>query len=157
MMTLVTRCEKETFKLGRMIGASCRGSEIICLWGELGSGKTVLVKGIAAGLGVDPRQVVSPTFVLLQEYRGKKIPLYHFDLFRLRSEKEIAALGYEEYFFSGGVAAVEWADRLGALLPAEFLGVELLSAGKMQRRIRLRAAGERYRALLGEVRENTGD
>jgi tRNA threonylcarbamoyladenosine biosynthesis protein TsaE len=157
MMTLVTRCEKETFKLGRMIGAACRGGEVICLWGELGSGKTLLVKGIASGMGVSPAQVTSPTFVLLHEYRGKRLPLYHFDLYRLRGEKEVAALGYEEYFFSGGVAAVEWADRLGALLPAEFLKVELALAGKTQRKIHLRAAGENCRALLGEIREDIGN
>ncbi|MCH8013251.1 MAG: tRNA (adenosine(37)-N6)-threonylcarbamoyltransferase complex ATPase subunit type 1 TsaE, partial [Candidatus Dadabacteria bacterium] len=100
----------ETLKLGEIIGKSLNPGSIIALVGDLGAGKTVLVKGIAKGLGVD-EEPNSPTFVIMNQYEGR-IPLYHFDLYRVSSEEELFGIGYDEFFFGEGVAAVEWADRV---------------------------------------------
>jgi tRNA threonylcarbamoyladenosine biosynthesis protein TsaE len=94
------------------------GGEIIALHGVLGAGKTQLVKGLARGLGF-PGNVTSPTFTLIHEYRGGRLPIYHIDLYRIRSEKEAVDLGLEEYLPGDGVTVIEWPDRIPSLLPAQ--------------------------------------
>ncbi len=117
METLKIRLKNtnETLKLGEIIGKSLNPGSIIALVGDLGAGKTVLVKGIAKGLGVD-EEPNSPTFVIMNQYEGR-IPLYHFDLYRVSSEEELFGIGYDEFFFGEGVAAVEWADRVQDVFP----------------------------------------
>ena len=117
METLKIRLKNtnETLKLGEIIGKSLNPGSIIALVGDLGAGKTVLVKGIAKGLGVD-EEPNSPTFVIMNQYEGR-IPLYHFDLYRVSSEEELFGIGYDEFFFGEGVAAVEWADRVQDIFP----------------------------------------
>ena len=102
---------------------------VVALDGELGAGKTHLVRGICSGLGVPNLAAVnSPTFVLIQEYRGR-LPVFHFDAYRLTSPREFAELGVEEYFAAGGVCCVEWASRVAEFLPGDRLGVRLEHAG----------------------------
>jgi tRNA threonylcarbamoyladenosine biosynthesis protein TsaE len=113
----------ETLKLGEIIGKSLNPGSIIALVGDLGAGKTVLVKGIAKGLGVD-EEPNSPTFVIMNSYEGR-IPLYHFDLYRLSDEEELLGIGYDEYFFGNGVAAVEWADRVKEIFPEHTIKIEI--------------------------------
>ncbi len=137
-----------TMRLGRVLAGSVRKGDIICISGCLGAGKTVFVKGIAKGLGVLPDEIISPTFVLLREHRGGRLPLYHFDLYRLSSVAEISALGYEEFLWSDGVTVVEWPERLHCLLPRERLAVSLVITGTRSRRIHLTAHGQRYQHLL---------
>jgi len=106
-----TRSEAETAAIGRELAATLGPGSVVLLSGDLGAGKTVFVKGIAEGLGINPRSVSSPTFTLVQEYRGGRLPLYHVDLYRLRSI-EVDDLGLDEMAWSGGVIAIEWPDRL---------------------------------------------
>lgn len=114
---------EQTLKLGEIIGKSLKPGSIIALVGDLGAGKTVLVKGIAKGLEVleEPN---SPTFVIMNSYQGR-IPLYHFDLYRLSDEEELLGIGYEEYFFGDGVAAVEWADRVKDIFPEHTINIQI--------------------------------
>ena len=111
-----TRGEGETFALGHRLGASLRGGEIVSLEGQLGAGKTVFARGIAAGLGIDPREVGSPTFIIVDRHQGR-LTLYHADLYRLDREDDVLDLGLDELAASGGaVMVVEWGERLPAAL-----------------------------------------
>jgi tRNA threonylcarbamoyladenosine biosynthesis protein TsaE len=144
-----------TIQLGKAIARHLEKGDILCLFGQLGSGKTVLTKGIAEGLGIAAKEITSPTFVLIRQYPKAKIPLYHFDLYRVHRMQDIAALGYEEYFYGEGVTVVEWADRLRQLLPEEYLKVELSVKGESRRMIEIVAIGARYKKLLGRIHEDT--
>ena len=108
---------EDTLALGRRLGRDAGVGSVIALCGGLGAGKTHLTKGIAAGLGADPEVVSSPTFSLVQEYRGGRLPVYHFDFYRMESAEEVLAIGWDEYVEAGGVCVVEWADLFPALLP----------------------------------------
>ena len=114
---------EETLKLGEIIGKSLNPGSIIALVGNLGAGKTVLVKGIAKGLGL-AEEPNSPTFVIMNYYEGD-IPLYHFDLYRLSDEDELIGIGYDEYFFGNGVCAVEWADRIPDIFPEHAIKIDI--------------------------------
>jgi tRNA threonylcarbamoyladenosine biosynthesis protein TsaE len=113
----------ETIKLGEIIGKSLEPGSIIALRGDLGAGKTVLVKGIARGLGIED-EPVSPTFVIMNAYEGS-IPLYHFDLYRISGADELAGIGYDEFLFGGGVSAVEWADRIEEIFPEYTIYIDI--------------------------------
>jgi tRNA threonylcarbamoyladenosine biosynthesis protein TsaE len=125
--------------LGRRIAATLHGGEVLALCGNLGTGKTHLAKGIAAGLGCDPSGVTSPTFTLVHEYRGGRLPIFHFDFYRLEEEDEVWRLGFEEYLEEGGVILVEWADKFAATMPAETHWLDLRSASENERTISERA------------------
>jgi len=103
--------------LGRQIASKVESSLILSLEGPLGAGKTCFVKGLADGLGIDPDEVSSPTFTLVHEYNGGRIPLVHFDLYRLEGEEELIPLGFEEYLRSPGILAIEWGGKFPASLP----------------------------------------
>ena len=110
--------EKETEKLGEAIGRAAVPGMVIALIGDLGTGKTTLTKSIARGLGVT-ETVTSPTFNIIREYRSGRIPLFHFDVYRIADPEEMYELGYEEYFYGDGVCVVEWADLIEELLPED--------------------------------------
>jgi tRNA threonylcarbamoyladenosine biosynthesis protein TsaE len=114
--TLQSASEEHTTEIGRRLAAGLCGGDVVLLHGDLGAGKTALVKGLAEGLGIDRDQVSSPTFTLIQEYRGGRLTLYHVDLYRLDDPREVADLGLEE-IAAGGVLAIEWAEKLGGALP----------------------------------------
>lgn len=145
-----SRSATETDRLGRIIGQALRGGEVVALFGELGTGKTALVRGIAAGLGAPPRAVSSPTFVLIHEYRGR-LPLAHADLYRIQTATELAYLGLSDYLDGHTVVAVEWADKAGTELPPDRLHVYLTHRGKTARDLALQATGARSRDLLARV------
>ncbi len=153
-MKIVSRSVNDTIKIGKVIAGNLNSGDIICLFGELGSGKTVLVKGIAEGLGIKRERIISPTFVLIHQHLEGRLPLYHFDLYRLKSVSAILGLGYEEYFYNEAVAVIEWAGRLKYLLPKEFLKVELSFKKQTQRLLEFTAKGSRYKKLLGRLHEN---
>jgi tRNA threonylcarbamoyladenosine biosynthesis protein TsaE len=137
-----------TTAFGRRLGILLFPGAVVALVGELGAGKTHLARAIAEGLGVgDGRVVTSPTFVLVQEYQGR-LPIGHFDAYRLRSEGEFADLGAAEYFEGSGVCLVEWADRVPGCLPAEHLRIALTITGDTSRRALVEARGRRYEALV---------
>ena len=110
-MTAVTHSELETSEVGRALARSLSAGSVVLLSGDLGAGKTAFVRGLADGLGIDPAVVSSPTFTLIQEYRGGRLTLHHVDLYRLRSI-EVDDLGLDELTLAGGVTAIEWPDRL---------------------------------------------
>jgi tRNA threonylcarbamoyladenosine biosynthesis protein TsaE len=109
--TITTHSEAETTGAGKALAASLQPGAIVLLSGDLGAGKTAFVRGMAEGLGIDPAEVTSPTFTLVQEYRSGQLPLYHVDLYRLQPV-EVDDLGLDEMTLQGGVTAIEWPDRL---------------------------------------------
>ena len=118
MATTISHSPGETFDFGRRIAATLRGGEVLALDGDLGTGKTQFVKGVAAGLGHDC-DVTSPTFTLIHEYTGGRLPLYHFDFYRLENEGDALRVGLDDYLGERGVVAIEWAGKFPALLPKD--------------------------------------
>ena len=126
-MDIRTADEEDTIKLGEIIGKSLKPGSIIALRGDLGAGKTVLVKGIARGLGIED-EPVSPTFVIMNAYEGR-IPLYHFDLYRISGSDELMGIGADEFLFGAGVSAVEWAERVDEILPEYTIHIDIKMPG----------------------------
>ena len=124
MIRIITNSPEQTFRLGEKIGKHITGGTILALSGDLGAGKTALSQGIAYGLGIS-EAVVSPTFTLIHEYEEGRIPLYHMDMYRLETEREFVQLGLEDYFNSKGAIVIEWAERLGTLLPPDHILVKI--------------------------------
>ena len=142
-----TASPEETEALGEALGRAARGGELLGLLGELGAGKTCLVRGLARGLGADPERVASPTFIMQTEYPGGRLPLHHVDLYRL--EPPVTdQLWLRDVLYGDGVAAVEWVDRLLPAAGDEMLLVTLRYAGEDWRSIRLEARGARHTAWL---------
>lgn len=106
-----------TIAFGREFATKLTAGDVLALCGDLGAGKTHFVKGLAAGLGVSA-EATSPTFTLIHEYTGGRLPLFHFDLYRLETEDELLRIGFDDYLDGGGVLAIEWADKFPALMPA---------------------------------------
>lgn len=149
-LELHTGGEPETVALGARLGTLLQPGDFIALVGELGAGKTQFAKGIARGLGVDPATpVTSPTYTILNVYRGR-LPLYHFDLYRLQDADEVRELGFEEYFYGDGVCVVEWAERLDRDLPAGTLTVSLFHGNEDSRTVTLGGEG-RAAELIGAL------
>lgn len=117
MFYLETNSPNDTFEAGRRLGLCAKPGEIYTLNGELGVGKTVFTQGVAAGLGI-AEHVNSPTFTIVQIYDRGRLPFYHFDVYRIGDIEEMEEIGYEDYFFGGGVCMVEWAERISELIPA---------------------------------------
>lgn len=117
MFYLETNSPNDTFEAGRKLGLCAKPGEIYTLNGELGVGKTVFTQGVAAGLGI-AEHVNSPTFTIVQIYDSGRLPFYHFDVYRIGDIEEMEEIGYEDYFFGGGVCMVEWAERISELIPA---------------------------------------
>lgn len=131
--------EADTERLGRMLADCLPPGTTVALEGTLGAGKTRLVQAIAAGLGLDPREVTSPTFVLYQRHAGTKT-LHHYDVYRLKDEDEFLQLGPEESFHSDGITLVEWADKFPICLPEEHLIVRLTPTGATKRQCEIAAS-----------------
>jgi tRNA threonylcarbamoyladenosine biosynthesis protein TsaE len=150
--TLQFREPADTTAFGRALGPLLFPGAIIGLIGPLGAGKTHLVRAIAEGLNIaDNRAVSSPTFVLIQEYAAR-LPIYHFDAYRLRSEVEFLDLGAHEYFQGEGVCLIEWADRVSGCLPPEQLRLTLSVTGDRSRQVLMEGWGERYAAAVRATR-----
>jgi tRNA threonylcarbamoyladenosine biosynthesis protein TsaE len=144
-----------TDRLGAALGEAVFPGCVLMLCGELGSGKTRLVEAIAAGLGFSRDAVSSPTFVLVQEYEGR-LPVYHFDTWRLRDSDEFLELGADELLEGDGVCCVEWGDRVKDVLPADRVDVRIAATGEQSRCFTLQATGPRCRQMLGEAAERLG-
>jgi len=137
-LKLISNSIEETIGIGSKLAGKLKPGDVVALIGDLGAGKTVLTKGIAKGLGVkDTRYVNSPTFVIIKEYKGK-IPLYHFDLYRLDKPGMYDEENFEEYFYGDGVTVIEWADKIVKLLPKKHIEVKLSVAGESKRKIEVR-------------------
>ncbi len=124
-----------TMALGRRLAAHLGPGDVVALYGDLGAGKTHLVKGICAALGVAEAAVTSPTFTLVNEYAGRDFPVYHLDAYRVRRIEEFFELGYEEYVYGEGLCLVEWPEKLEGLLPPHTLRLRLEHLGGDRRRI----------------------
>jgi len=144
---IMTSGQQETVALGSVLARRLRAGDVVCLFGDLGTGKTTFVKGLASGLRIPSRRVHSPSFVLMNIYQGR-VPLYHFDLYRLDTLEEIRAIGYEEFLYGDGIAVVEWADKMGTLIPDERINVFLSHRGEDKRLLEFKPSGSRYREVL---------
>ncbi len=144
---------EETEEFGIKLGKSLKSGDIVCLNGDLGAGKTTLTKSI--GLGLDVKEyITSPTFTLINQYRGR-LPVYHFDVYRLENVDELYDLGFDEYFYGNGVCIVEWAEKIEKLLPKERLVLDIKKGKDIDERvINITAYGNRYIELLKELEEN---
>ncbi len=130
-----TASPEETLALGRQLATTFEAGDVVALYGDLGAGKTHLVKGICAAFGLPPHIVSSPTFTLVNEYKTDAFPLYHIDAYRIKHVEEFFELGYEEYFYGDGLCLVEWPERVEALLPEHTLRLRLTHLGENRRRI----------------------
>jgi tRNA threonylcarbamoyladenosine biosynthesis protein TsaE len=137
-----------TATLGRRLGRLLFPGAVVALIGPLGAGKTHLVRAVAEGLGItDSRLVSSPTFVLIQEYAAR-LPVYHFDAYRLRSSADFYDLGVHEYLAGDGVCLVEWADKVETCLPREHLRITIAITGETRRRLIIAGVGDHYEAIV---------
>ena len=123
-MTVETSSEKETYDLGFAIGRKAREGQVYTLVGDLGTGKTVFSKGLAAGLGIE-EPISSPTFTIIQVYEEGRLPFYHFDVYRIGDVEEMEEIGYEEYVYGRGVSLIEWADLIEEILPAHYTEIRI--------------------------------
>ena len=114
----------ETHRLGEIIGGKLKPGAVLCLEGDLGVGKTVFVKGVAKGLGIT-EPVCSPTFTILQEYREGRMPLYHFDAYRIEDPEEMYEIGFDDYLYGEGVCLIEWASLVAELLPPDAVKITI--------------------------------
>jgi tRNA threonylcarbamoyladenosine biosynthesis protein TsaE len=151
MFTFTSNSEADTDRLGEALAASLPPGSVVALIGTLGAGKTRLVQAVAAALGVPRANVTSPTFVLVNEYTGGRLPIYHFDTYRLKDDDEFLNLGPDEYFDAGGLTFVEWADRVADLLPAERVEITIEMTEGPNRRIIIRGTSDKFEALVGEI------
>ena len=119
-----TNAPEETFAFGKMLGEQAKPGEVICLNGDLGVGKTVFTKGFAEGLGIT-EPVNSPTFTIVQQYDEGRLPLYHFDVYRIGDISEMDEIGYEDYFYGDGVCLIEWANLIEELLPERYVEIRI--------------------------------
>lgn len=125
LLPVETSSADETLALGRALAERLVPGDVVALHGDLGAGKTVLTKGICAGLGIDSARVNSPTFTLLHEYRSGTLPVFHFDAYRIERLDEFFDLGYEDYFYDEGISLVEWAEKVAAILPPDAVHLRL--------------------------------
>ena len=145
--TLLLKDEDATRRLGMRLGELLPAGAVVALNGPLGAGKTRLVQGLAEACGVDRRDVVSPTFSLIQEYRGRR-NVYHFDVYRLKDDDEVLALGPDEYFAGTGICVLEWAEKVRDCLPAERLEIVLAPIDPTTRSAEISGFGEKYASIV---------
>ena len=148
------RSRKATQALGQAIGRRLVGGEVIALTGELGSGKTILTKGIALGAGISSEAVTSPTFTFIHEYSGQ-IRLIHADLYRITNPQELRSLGLEDYYDPSTVVIIEWANRMGPAFSQDYLSIHLIHRQRYIRLATLQAHGTQSLALLKRLRTKT--
>lgn len=157
MFEFKTTSPDETFTFGKCLANSLSAGQVVCLIGDLGAGKTLLVQGLAEGLGIAD-SVNSPTFTILNVYEAS-FPIYHFDLYRLEEAAELFDIGFYEYTQAGGLSIIEWADKFPEELPDEYLWIEIVSNfeknnGKVNERlIKIRALGTAYERLCEELKQ----
>jgi tRNA threonylcarbamoyladenosine biosynthesis protein TsaE len=144
VMVLLSKSPEETFRIGRILANGLQAGDVVALTGELGSGKTCLTQGIASGLGVsEDYAVTSPTFTLLNEYPGRKMALYHLDVYRLAGCIDLADMGYDEYLSGRGVMVIEWAEKILEAVPVGALHVLMTYLDEYVRKIEISCCPER--------------
>ena len=156
MFSIITASTEQTEEVGRVLGAMLEPGDLICLFGDLGAGKTHFSFGIAQGLQVLDEYITSPTFTFVNEYQGR-IPFYHIDLYRLKDPSELEGIGFEEYVDSDGATVIEWAERAEGDLPEDKLNVYLSDVSENSRELGFFAEGERYGKLLADFKKRIED
>lgn len=147
-MEFIVDSVDKTINLGKKIGHLAHSGDIICLNGDLGSGKTHLTKGIAMGLGISDN-ITSPTFTIVNEYEGR-IKLYHFDVYRVNDPDEISEMGFDEYIFGDGVSVIEWSNYIKEIIPEECMSINIIKIPEINESIRkiiIDYKGDRYNYL----------
>ena len=134
MMEFITHSPEETRALGGRLANALQGGEVIAFTGDLGAGKTAFVSGMAAALGVEER-VTSPTFTIVNEYEGGRLPLFHFDMYRLGSADELFHIGWEDYLARGGVCAVEWSENVDEAIEDDAIRISITRGGDENSRV----------------------
>ena len=132
--TMILHSEQEVTEYGIRLGEEAMPGQVIALTGDLGAGKTTLTKAIARGLGVS-EMITSPTFTIVKEYRSGRLPLFHFDVYRIGDIDEMYELGYEEYFYGDGLCVIEWADLIEELIPEDALRISIAYGSSEEERI----------------------
>ena len=150
---LVSHSSLHTERLGERLAAHAAPGDVVALWGELGTGKTVLARGIAIGLGLDAEAVTSPTFIILHDHQGGRLPLFHLDLYRLE-RSQLGSTGWEDVLDAGGVTVIEWPDRAGDELPADRVDVRLAHVAETKRTVTIAPTGPRSRRLVDALRDD---
>jgi tRNA threonylcarbamoyladenosine biosynthesis protein TsaE len=153
MFSIPLRNEAATDRLGKTLAQLLPPGAVIALEGTLGAGKTRLVQGVGVAVGIPADAVTSPTFMLIHEYRQGRVPLYHFDAYRLRDEDEFLELGPEEYFDGAGLTFIEWADRVIDCLPPMHWEIEIEVTGEQSRRCRIRTNNTEDDQVLARLEE----
>jgi len=151
-LSILSGNPEETFSIGKIIGERLTKGDVLALMGELGSGKTCFTHGVARGIGVPEKYLItSPSFTLINEYRGK-INLYHFDLYRLQGLQDMEDLGYEEYLFGEGVSVIEWADKMEDALSEEALRISFKYLDESSREIVISGEKERIAQISNALK-----
>lgn len=133
----ILKSREETIAFGQTLGRSLEPNAVLCFFGDLGAGKTTLIKGVVHGVtGLSPEEVTSPTFAYLNIY-GNELPVYHFDLYRLSELDEFLSLGFEEYLFAGGVTCIEWSEKIAPILPKDAIKLFLFHESETTRRVEI--------------------
>ena len=150
MIKIMSKDEKTTEALGYKLGTMLQRGDVVCLTGDLGAGKTTMTKAMAKGLEID-EDVTSPTFTLIHEYQGR-VPVYHFDVYRIERMEEMEDLGYEEYFYGDGVCVIEWASMIRELIPEEHLWIEIKKGNEEgHREIYLEGTTDHFQQIIEEM------
>lgn len=149
-MKILSHSEEQTRQIGESLAGMLPVPAVVGLVGTLGAGKTRLIQGIARGCGVRDAEVISPTFVLIHEYPGR-IPVFHFDVYRLSDPGEFLELGPEEYFQRPGISVIEWADRVAAFLPEDHLQISLSVIDSTTREITFQTQSQALRQVVEEL------
>ena len=143
-MIVQSFCAEDTYEIGKKIGQEAQPGQVICLYGDLGVGKTVFTKGLADGLGIT-EPIQSPTFTIVREYEEGRLPLYHFDVYRIGDIEEMDEIGFEDYVYGDGISLIEWANLIDEILPANRTEITIekdLEQGFDFRRITVEKRGE---------------
>ncbi len=151
MFSLLAATPEDTMEIGRRLGRLLAPGDFINLNGELGAGKTLLVKGLGQSLNISPAEITSPTFTIINEYEGTHL-LYHFDLYRLEENYELEQIGYLDYFYGPGITAVEWGDLFADYLPEDRLDIVLETLENGARKISWKGLGRRSLKIAKKLR-----
>jgi tRNA threonylcarbamoyladenosine biosynthesis protein TsaE len=152
VVKIISKHPRETVLIGKMLGQIMRKGDILCLQGHLGSGKTYFTKGVCDGLGVRDL-VASPTYTIVNTYSGR-LPVYHMDLYRIETVREIEDIGYEEFLYHNGVTIIEWAEKLENLLPEEYFSLLFSYCGPESRYIYADSVGDTHKRLTLRIRDS---
>jgi tRNA threonylcarbamoyladenosine biosynthesis protein TsaE len=151
-VTLTSHTPRQTEEIGSLLGSMLAKGDVVALSGELGTGKTTLVRGMARGIGLEEGEVASPSFTLVNEYGGP-LRLFHIDLYRLTDEKELISIDFEEYLTADGVVVIEWADRIPQAVPHDALWIMLRYLNDDSREMLLRSQGDRCKMMIEELQK----